>query len=256
MFIVTSPLSSEVESRDLEQFLEESGLPYTPRRGKSLPLLMRETGAEGTVIWKPSGPVLQIGDQQFFFHPSMAKIRIGAYRKQGQVDPLVQACELRKGDLFLDCTLGLGADAIVASFFTRTGVIGLESSQVAAALVKWGMRCYASELIWLQEPIKRIHVRWADHYDYLSQQPSKSVDIVYFDPMFRKPVFKSQAISPLRSLADHRPLRMETIEEACRVARRRVVVKERSSGEEFKRLGIATVQMGSRSNLAYGIINI
>jgi len=96
----------------------------------------------------------------------------------------------------------------------------------------------------------------ADHNQFLAQQASNSFDVVYFDPMFRQPLMSSQPLSPLRNLADPRPLSLDTIEEACRVARTRVVVKERSDGEEFRRLGIETILSTAGHKLAYGVINI
>jgi len=253
--IVTSPLAADSMSAELEQFLADINLPYIPRRGKSLSAMMQEHNAEGVVVWKKGGPVLYLENEQFFFHPNMAKIRIGAFRKQGQADPMIKACGLKAGDRFLDCTLGLGADAIVAAYFTQTKVVSLESSPVIAAIIKWGMRLYDTDISWLREPISKIEVIHADHNEFLAQQDSKSFDVVYFDPMFRQPLLKSQPLSPLRRLADPRPLSVETIKEACRVARSRVVVKERYQGDEFKRLGIETVYSTS-GQLAYGVINI
>jgi 16S rRNA G966 N2-methylase RsmD len=253
--IVTSPLSGVSSSSELEEFLSDIGLPYVPRSGKSLGELLRENGADGVIIWQEQGPVLQMGDEQFFFHPSMAKIRIGAYRKKKQEDPMIKACGLKEGYSFLDCTLGLGADAIVAAYFTQTTVVGIESSPIIAAIIKWGMRRFVSDISWLSEPITRIQVYNSDHNMFLSQQKDNSFDVVYFDPMFRQPLLKSQPLSPLRKLADPRPLSNNTIQQACRVARCRVVVKERGLGEEFKRLGIENVLSTSRDKVAYGIIN-
>jgi len=254
--IVTGPLSGVSSSNELEEFLTDIGLPYVPRSGNSLSKLLRENQADGVIIWKEQGPVLQMGDEQFFFHPSMAKIRIGAYRKKKQEDPMIKACGLKEGYSFLDCTLGLGADAIVAAYFTQTTVVGIESSPIIAAIIKWGMRRFVSDISWLSEPITRIQVYNSDHNMFLSQQKDNSFDVVYFDPMFRQPLLKSQPLSPLRKLADPRPLSNNTIQQACRVARCRVVVKERGLGEEFKRLGIENVLSTSRDKVAYGIINI
>jgi 16S rRNA (guanine1516-N2)-methyltransferase len=254
--IVTTPLSVDSGSSELQEFLTDTGLPYVPRSGRSLAALIKESGADGVIIWKEHGPVLQLGNEQFFFHPSMAKIRIGAYVKNKQEDPMIKACGLKEGDSFLDCTLGLGADAVVASYFTQTAVVGLESSPIVAAIIKWGMRCFPNDISWLSEPIKRIEVVNSDHNTFLSQQEDNSFDVVYLDPMFRQPLLKSQPLSPLRRLADPRPLSIQTVEQACRVARSRVVIKERGLGEEFKRLGIEHIVPTSRHKLAYGVINI
>ena len=213
----------------MEEFLTDIGLPYVPRSGKSLGELLRENGADGVIIWQEQGPVLQMGDEQFFFHPSMAKIRIGAYRKKKQEDPMIKACGLKEGSSFLDCTLGLGADAIVAAYFTQTTVVGIESSPIIAAIIKWGMRRFVSDISWLSEPITRIQVYNSDHNTFLSQQKDSSFDVVYFDPMFR-PAPKESALVTLAQIGGSKTLSINTIQQACRVARYRVVVKKEDLG--------------------------
>ena len=242
---------------DFQQFLDESGIEYAPRQRKSLEKIRRESQAEGVIVWERSGPVLYWPESKFFFHPSMAKVRIALYRKKGQVDPLVEVCGLEEDDLFLDCTLGLGADAIVASNFTPRGqVVGLESSLPISQVVKWGMRLYESDMFWLQEAIQRIKVINCDHRTYLHQIADKSFDLVYFDPMFREPILKSQALSPLRKAANNNPLDLETIQQACRIARKRVVIKERRDSSEFSRLNCEEVIGSPNNKIAFGVIHI
>lgn len=55
---------------------------------------------------------------------------------------------------------------------------------------------------------------------------SDSVDVVYFDPMFRRPEKSSSQFDALRSLAHSERLEGEAIRQACRVARRSVVVMD------------------------------
>ena len=56
---------------------------------------------------------------------------------------------------------------------------------------------------WLNQAVNRVEVITTDHQTYLQRQPDNSYDIVYFDPMFSRPVLHSQPISPLRKLANH-----------------------------------------------------
>lgn len=238
----------------LTGFIKDSGLTFIPRQGKGLATLKKENGADGVVVWKPPGPVLYLNNEEFFFHPNMAKTRIGNIRKLGGGDPLITAGDLKPGDKFLDCTLGLGADAIVAAYFTGMGVTGLESSRLVAAMVRWGMKMYQSGMGWLDEPIHRIQVIHTDHHDYLEKMADKSYDVVYFDPMFRHPVFKSQALSPLRLLANPQPLNRSTLEAARRVARKRVVIKETIDSGEFQRLQVDDIVLKAHHRIAYGII--
>jgi hypothetical protein len=83
----------------------------------------------------------------------------------------------------------------------------------------------------------------------------RSFDIVYFDPMFRAPILKSSNVNPIRTLANMQPLTAEAIQQACRLARKKVVVKDAAGSSEFARLGINTIVGGKYSSISYGIID-
>lgn len=256
-FVVTTTQSVEEREPLLDLFLQESGFTFVARQRKSLALLMEENQVDGVIVWEKQGPVLYVENEKFFFHPSMAKNRIAFNRKMNSPDLMIQACQLKAGDSFLDCTLGLGADSIVAAYFSRTGQItGLEHQPAVAHIISWGMKLYQSRMPWLQDAINRIEVLNKDHRDYLIKQEDNSYDIVYFDPMFQKPILNSQAISPLRKLADHEPLQLESVQEACRVARKRVVMKELSAGNELERLGFKILAGSKHNKVAYGVIDV
>lgn len=255
--IATTTQSNTQIKEDFVRFIEEGGFSYIPRQRKSIALLCSEQQASGVVVWQPEGPVLHIGGELFFFHPSMAKNRIACFRKFKQADTLIKASQLQPGDSFLDCTLGLGADAIVASYFSSGGqVVGLESSRPIALIVKWGMRMYNSSMNWLNAAVNNVEVINAEHHSYLQALPDNSFDIVYFDPMFRKPILESQAIAPLRRMANHQELSAEALNEACRVARKRVVVKEMTNSREFERLGLIKLEFSPHNKISYGIKEI
>ncbi|MDD2586144.1 MAG: class I SAM-dependent methyltransferase [Syntrophomonadaceae bacterium] len=254
-FIATTTGSIKEVDSNFAAFLEESGVKYVPRNRRSLGVLAAENGARGVIVWHANGPVLYIGDNKFYFHPSMAKVRLSAYRNTGTLDPMIKAFAIEEDDKILDCTLGLGADAVVASYFAPQGEItGIESSTTIAGIIKWGMKLYQSGMPWLDNAIKKIEVINSEHYTYLKQQQDNSYDIVYFDPMFRKPLLKSQPLSGLRVLANHEPLSPETIKEAIRVARKRVVIKEMVSSLEFERLKCQQVLGSPNNKIAFGVI--
>lgn len=256
--IVVTTSRKGIPGSEIAALVAETGWEYVSRDEQSIAALARNNAAEGVVVWEAGGPVLYLGTNKFFFHPNMAKNRLAQHRKGRLTDIMARVLGVRAGDEFLDCTLGLGADAITASYLVgETGrVVGLESSPIVAPLVKWGMAYYETSLDWLQEAIRRIEVVQTEHLSFLSQQATGSFDIVYFDPMFREPVPTSQALAPLRTIANTHPLQRETIREAVRTARRRVVVKERRGSPEFERLGIHTVVGGESSRVAYGVIAV
>jgi len=191
-----------------------------------------------------------------FFHPSTAAIRVKRLIN-GEHDPLMELSVIQAGDRILDCTAGLGSDALVYSFATRGNgqVTALESRAIPFLVLKQGLSMYNSAVPGMNEAMRRIQVVQADHYEYLQQQLDNSFDIVYLDPMFRKPIHESNSISAIRFLADPRPVTELTILEAQRVARRVIIMKEHRDSEEFARLGFKTDKR-STTKIAYGVIRL
>lgn len=255
--IATTTQANPCISDSFKQFLAETGYELVQRANKSLDRLRNEYKASGIIVWKNSGPQLYIQDERYFFHPSMAKIRITMFRNNGALDPMAKACGLDGNQDFLDCTLGIGSDAIVAAYFNPSRkIVGVESSPLIASITKWGMRLYETPEAYLAQAVRKVEVIQMDHLEYLRQQPDNAYDVVYFDPMFRTPFLKSQAISPLRLIANNNPLEKSAIGEACRVARQRVVMKEAVSTKEFERLGFKRVDWSPNRKIAFGIIQI
>jgi 16S rRNA (guanine1516-N2)-methyltransferase len=213
---------------------------------------------------------LEHNGQTLFFHPSMALLRM-INIKRGLGDRFLEAAGLAKDDTLLDATLGLGSDALIASWAVREKgkIIALEYSPLIFLLVKEGLERLAAQPLprvkntekkeaWLElaKASSRIKVLCADHKSYLQTFPDSSVDVIYFDPMFRVTVKSSSAIKPLKAWSCPDPLTPETIKEACRVARKRIVLKERRHGSEFRRLGFKLLEGSPYSSIGFGIINL
>lgn len=254
-FIMTSSQRGTEVPEAGRTMAQSLGIEVVKRERRSISSLEQHYCADGVIVWQETGPIVHIAGQKFFFHPSMAKARISMLKKGLIQDPLLAAMDIEPGDSVLDCTLGLGADAIVASFAVgeKGKVTGIEKSPLVAAIVAYGLAHYSTEIKNLSAAMKRIQVINAEHLNYLSGLPDQAYDIVYFDPMFRNPVNTSTGIKPMRLLADPDPLTCQAISEGLRVARKRVVVKERQGSPEFNRLGCERVEGGASSPIAYGI---
>lgn len=199
---------------------------------------------------------LFMDDQEIFFHPSMSVVRLKRILA-GEKDTLLVKSRVRPGDSILDCTLGMGADAIIFAHAAgvQGRVVGLEQSEILAFLVKEGLKSWQTNMRELQEAMRRVEVVAMDHLSFLKHQPDRSFDVVYFDPMFRHTVKESVNFDPVRFLSFDHPLTLEAINEARRIARKTIVLKERLSGGEFARLGFPPPDSRS-SSFTYSAIHM
>lgn len=258
IFIKTTHSDSLLQER-LQWFCQQPGCSWT--------LIKSEEQDLPELTITRQGVFLTNGQDKLSFHPSMALIRL-INLLRGEPDRYLGATQLKEGDSIIDATLGLGTDALIGAWAVgaKGSVLGIEQSPVLAAIVQDGIK-HIKEIIpteknpdkqnaWqaLAQAARRIDVCWGEHGEFFQRIPSKSVDVVYFDPMFRHTRKQSGSIQPLHRWSDHSPLNHEAIEEACRIARRRVVLKERKSSLEFERLGFEIVHGGRYSPVDYGII--
>ncbi|WP_123040674.1 class I SAM-dependent methyltransferase [Cohnella candidum] len=236
---------------------KELGASCVPRRRDTLRGLLRKHGADGVLVVSADGLRYVSGDQPpLFFHPSMGLIRVKRLLA-GESDAMVSVSGAAPGDSVLDCTAGLASDALVFSHAVGAEgrVTAIEASRLLYVIVREGLNAADTGVPEADEACRRVELRHGNHAEMLLGMPDRSVDIVYFDPMFERPVETSASLQPLRSHAFHEPLSEETVREAKRVARKSVVLKNTSGSAEFARLGFAPARV-STSAVSYGVIRI
>lgn len=228
-------------------------IPFIPRKKSSLDKLRAEHQLDYLLVVETDKVVLK-GETTLAWHPSMAVPRLKALREGGK-DPLIEALSLQPGYTVLDCTLGLGADALVAAYAVgREGhVTALEADKYIAFITAWGLRNFRGQNTHVQALLDRVTVINLPYEEYLGSLPDNSFEAVYFDPMFRRGREKSSSLNALRPLARHEPLSEAALREALRVAKRRVVLKENAKSREFTRLQAPLVCGGRYSPVAYGV---
>ncbi|MCD8509810.1 MAG: class I SAM-dependent methyltransferase [Bacillus sp. (in: Bacteria)] len=210
-----------------EQLAERLRISYIKREKQSVHSLISNFNAAVIVVEKDRLTV-QAGNGQppFFFHPNAAMFRAKRFLKTKE-DPLVQACQLQREDKFLDATLGLGSDAIIASMATGVEgeVTGIESSEIIAFIVEQGMQTYSSNVPMIDEALRRINVQCSSHLQWLQGKPADAYDVIYFDPMFEEAVTGAIGFDAMRSFTVKSSFTGELVEEAKRVAKKRVVLR-------------------------------
>ncbi len=256
-FIVTTARKFTDDAENLAvETAKKLNLKFVRRENFSLDALKKIHDAENILIAKNNSLVVSTENGELFFHPNTAHLRIKNLRR-GLNDRLIDATKLSEGMKILDCTLGLGSDAIVESFVVGESgkVVALEKSPALAEVVRFGLKNFSADNEKILSAMRRIEVVTTDYLDYLKAAEKNSFDVVYFDPMFRRPVEKSSGINPLRPVADNRPVSSEAVREACRVAKNFVVLKENSRSEEFNRLLFKIAEGGKYSSISFGVID-
>ena len=256
-FIVTTTRKPTLATETLAtELAEQLGGKFVQRENFSFDALKQTHGAENILLVKKSSLSIVTAAGEIFFHPNTAHLRIKNLRG-GEGDRLIDALKISAGSTVLDCTLGLGSDAIVASFVAGESgsVVALEVNPLLAEVVRRGMKNFSDDSPHILQAMRRVEVLTADCAEFLKSCAENSFDVVYFDPMFRQPIQKSSGLNPIRPLADNRPLTPEIIRQARRVAKFRVVMKEHSGSAEFARLGFTVAAGGKYSSVAFGVID-
>ncbi|MGA8944213.1 MAG: class I SAM-dependent methyltransferase [Thermoactinomyces sp.] len=254
MFVTTSFHPGEDEIESAKNLAASWNVPFLMRERKSLQALFEYMKTDRAVIvGKHEWRYEEKNGETFYFHPNMSALRIKNLAS-GEQDRMVAAAKLGEGDHVLDCTLGMGADAIVASYVVGASgrVVALESEPVIAEIVRHGLKHYNTDRKLLNQAMRRIEVVLSNYRSYLKQCPDQSFDVVMFDPMFRETVKHSAGIQMIKPLANSNPLDKASVREALRVARKAVLLKERPRSGEFERLGFTIAN--ASSSYAWGVI--
>ena len=229
---------------------------FVTRNNLSLERLKQDNNVDNILIFTKDGLKAHTSQGDLFFHLNMAQLRI-LNLNRNQKDHMVEAMDLKPKMSVLDCTLGLGTDAIVASDIVGENgkVVGLESATLIYLITKYGLANFNHDNIAINHSLRRIESFNLHYLDYLKAQGDNSFDIVYFDPMFRKPIQDSANFKPMRAIANMEQLQSKALVEALRVAKKRVVIKETKDSMEFKRLNISQIYGGKYSSVSYGVID-
>lgn len=257
LVITTGRRPNEALHQRAQWFAVELGVPLVPRTG-SLAELCREHDVSGVLVVRErvtyEEPATGL---QYFYHPAMVKVRLHSH-KRGDRDPMVEAMELQPGESVLDCTLGRASDAVLCSWVVGPSgrVVGLEASPILAALTRDAILHHSDPSRDLTAALRRIEGHCADHREFLAACPDRSFTVVYFDPLFHEPLLQSQAMAPLRALADPSPLSSEAVRDACRVASRYVVIKQRRGTPLWMTLPLTRLVKARKSRVEYGLIAV
>jgi hypothetical protein len=241
--VVTTPLRpAPAEVAEARAAAARHGLSFAPRGQDRLGLVLARAGAGAALVLSSRAALLATAEAEQRWSAGMGVLRMRRVvaRLEGHPvsptdrDPFLEAAGIVPGDEVLDATLGLGADALVAAAACGPSgrVVALEGAPLLAAWVSEGLLRLDAE------PARRIEVRAAEHLAALRALPSRSFDLVVFDPMFRHARAQPGGFELVRTLADARPLEPAALDEARRVARRAVVVKDGAPGWDLARLGL------------------
>ncbi|TLS35443.1 class I SAM-dependent methyltransferase [Pseudalkalibacillus caeni] len=257
MIITTAGRTKSPLVKKANRLSESYNFPYIERNKLSLAQLKEKYHDDVLVVGKEKiFLLLENEEEPVFFHPNSAMFRAKRFLK-GEKDPLVSIAGLTEGMSFLDCTLGLASDCIIASMAVGLSgkVTGVEGNKLLYLLVKEGLQTWNSGIDEIDLSMRQVKVDLKDHYSFLMASDNNSYDVVYFDPMFETPVKGSNGLSGIKKVAMHSSLTAETIQEAKRVARKRIILKDHWKSERFDYFGFNQIKRKT-ATFHYGVIEI
>ena len=227
------------------------GCPFLNREEFSLDEVRDLAERDCLIVCTSTQVRLVTSERVFWWHPNMAPSRIESLRR-GEGDRLTSYMDLGPGDRVLDLTCGLGADAIVSAHIVgdRGQVHTVEKSLILAAMAREGMDTFKHRTQDVVDAVRRVRVVEGDAADYLAEQSDASWDVVHVDPMFEGTLDESQGLEVVRKLAQVERVSQTLVDEARRVARRCVVMKDRVPGKQLNRLGFEDWSM--KGKIYYG----
>ncbi|GAE34693.1 class I SAM-dependent methyltransferase [Halalkalibacter akibai] len=256
MIVTTARKGADVLAEKAQTCSEQLKASFIVRKENSVQDLMDIYGQDVLVVGKNKLTLhSKSGGDPFFYHPNSSMFRVKQFIKTGY-DPLVETAGLKEGMSFLDCTLGLASDSLVAQLAVgATGsVTGLEANPTLAYIVRNGLQSWLEGGKEMLEAMRRINVLPVNHSSYLASLSDQSFDVVYFDPMFDQHLSGSTGIKGLKQFACHDDLNHQVIAHALRIAKTRVVLKDHFKSERFERFGFNVVKR-QHAAFHYGYIN-
>ncbi len=252
IFVTTSHDPNEEQIQKAKKLADELKIPYLPR--KDYPNIHSMIQKEYCYVVEKSRIAVKSDHGEFFFHPSMAKVRMKNI-KNGLKDHLIECLQLTGDEVILDTTLGLGSEAILmAAFLSRGKVVGVEGSTPIFVVVRDGLENYRAKENWINSAMKKIQILHADFKKFLRSCSEGSYDIVYCDPMFENPILESSSMNPLRPFAIYDTVDIDDIEQMLRVAKKKVVLKAHAKDSLFKRIAVDKIFGSRKSQVFYGVI--
>ncbi|QTU83475.1 class I SAM-dependent methyltransferase [Carnobacteriaceae bacterium zg-C25] len=206
----------------------EWNVPYIKRQKQTIQQLIKQFG-NVLIVYSDKLEYVHEDGTKLFFHPNTAVIRI----RQGY-DPLSEL--VGSGKTILDCTMGLAGDSIVMAYY-HNHVTAIEYDPIIYTVVKHGLKQFKDVEETVQKAMHRIDCVHDNFSNYLKQQNSDSVDIVYFDPMFSETIKESKNIQGIQSRQKYVALTQDDINEAKRVCKECVMIKAHFRDDVFERFG-------------------
>ncbi|AJD91238.1 hypothetical protein JMA_19210 [Jeotgalibacillus malaysiensis] len=225
------------------------------RKKRSVKVLMDQYQTEILVAGDERFELFVTGENQpFFYHPNVASLRIKRLMK-GEEDPLIKAAGLLPQDRFLDCTAGMAADTLVASWYCSKDVTAIETNREIAFITAEGLKSFTHKHDSITAAMRKINLIHADAYSFLKSASTDEYDVVYFDPMFTETI-NSEGIMTLKKLAQYNDENLElAVDEAKRVARKKILLKDHFRSARFEKLGFERIIRPSTKQ-HYGIMTL
>jgi hypothetical protein len=255
MIVTTAGRTSDIMIETAKNVANDLQLSYISRKKLSVEKLHALYQDDFLIVGKDRLEIFPLHESEpIFFHPNSAMFRMKRLLR-GESDPFTEIINIKEGNSFLDCTLGLASESILASYLVGdNGIIeGVEGNRFIAYVVANGLKNWETQVPLIDAAMKRIKVINVNYESYLPTLADNSFDVVYFDPMFDTSITASDGIKGVKQLAIYETISESAINHAKRVAKKRVVLKDHWQSSRFNDFGFKVLKRPT-AKFHYGYI--
>ena len=246
--IVTTSVKTTKELDSAAKLLANNlALQYIPRNKKTIKqLLSIVTGV--LVVYKNKLSYYE-NNSELFFHLDTTALKI----KNSDNEPLLEIINDEKQDI-LDCTMGLAGDSILLSYYGHN-VTAIEKNNIIFLITNTGLKEYTSQNEKINDAMRKITSYNSDCLEFLKNSTDNSYDVIYIDPMFSHSIAESNNLDGITTLAETSFPFDSFIIEACRVGRKKIIIKAHFKGDIFEKYNFTRI-IRKNTKFHYGFIDI
>lgn len=247
IIVSTSVKTNDILDSRAKDIAKQLDLKFIERKKKTIKQLLEAFNGI-VVVYKNKISYFQ-DNEELFFHLDTTALKI----KNNDNEPLIEIIGKNQQSI-VDCTMGLAGDSTILSYYGHK-VTAIEKNKIIHLITATGLNTFESSDEKINVAMRNIITYNTDSVDFLRNCKDNQYDVVYFDPMFTHNIAESTNLSAIETLAEHTFPIEEFLNEAKRVAKRKIIIKAHFKDDVFEKYSFVRL-VRKNTKFHYGYIDL